>query len=261
MLSAHGVRELRLLQEWVLNWRGMGVTFEIVPVVPSAQTREVVAPRLASSEKKAWAVFVLATWQIAGAHAWGKECQAQTAATAALNPTVDGQAMSVPGPFKVSFGIALFGSIAGCAPNLSDTPKAEEVLSEIARPHIGKQGIANALVDNKALTEHVLGGICSGSTQWISVAEQTFPTNYAHLNEEISSALAVALIAEPDLILEKFGPDICHAPDHLPVACDSSSWDDRVTAALGTTSEALSADRQSCLAGVRPSNTWSTPGG
>jgi len=37
---------LRLIQEWVLNWRGMGVTFEIVPVVPSAQTREVVASRL-----------------------------------------------------------------------------------------------------------------------------------------------------------------------------------------------------------------------
>ena len=38
--------DLRLIQEWVLNWRGMGVTFEIVPVVASAQTREVVAPRL-----------------------------------------------------------------------------------------------------------------------------------------------------------------------------------------------------------------------
>ena len=36
----------RLLQEWVLNWRGMGVTFEIVPVVSSAQTHEVVASRL-----------------------------------------------------------------------------------------------------------------------------------------------------------------------------------------------------------------------
>jgi len=43
--------DLRLLQEWVLNWRGMGVTFEIVPVVPSAQTRAVVAPCLAPSEK------------------------------------------------------------------------------------------------------------------------------------------------------------------------------------------------------------------
>ena len=41
----------RLLQEWVLNWRGMGVSFEIVPVVSSAQTREVVAPRLSSPKE------------------------------------------------------------------------------------------------------------------------------------------------------------------------------------------------------------------
>jgi uncharacterized protein DUF3303 len=38
--------DLRLLQEWVLQWRGLGVTFEIVPVVASAQTRELVAPYL-----------------------------------------------------------------------------------------------------------------------------------------------------------------------------------------------------------------------
>jgi len=36
----------RLLQEWVLQWRGTGVTFEILPVVPSAETRQVVAPHL-----------------------------------------------------------------------------------------------------------------------------------------------------------------------------------------------------------------------
>jgi hypothetical protein len=36
----------RLLQEWVLKWRGSGVTFEICPVVTGAQTREVVAPYL-----------------------------------------------------------------------------------------------------------------------------------------------------------------------------------------------------------------------
>jgi hypothetical protein len=35
-----------LLQQWVLEWRGCGVTFEIVPVVPSADTREAVAPHL-----------------------------------------------------------------------------------------------------------------------------------------------------------------------------------------------------------------------
>jgi Protein of unknown function (DUF3303) len=39
--------DLRLIQQWVLHWRGCGVKFEIVPVVPSAETREVVAPYLA----------------------------------------------------------------------------------------------------------------------------------------------------------------------------------------------------------------------
>ena len=36
--------DLRLFQEWTLRWRGSGATFEIVPVVPSKETREVVAP-------------------------------------------------------------------------------------------------------------------------------------------------------------------------------------------------------------------------
>jgi hypothetical protein len=36
-----------LLQQWVLeNNRDLGMTFEIVPVVPSKETREVVAPFL-----------------------------------------------------------------------------------------------------------------------------------------------------------------------------------------------------------------------
>ena len=38
--------DARLLQQWVLQWRGTGATFEIVPVVPSKQTRETVAPYL-----------------------------------------------------------------------------------------------------------------------------------------------------------------------------------------------------------------------
>jgi len=38
--------DLRLFQEWTLKWRGYGATFEIVPVVPSKETREVVAPYL-----------------------------------------------------------------------------------------------------------------------------------------------------------------------------------------------------------------------
>ena len=38
--------DAKLLQEWVLQWRGAGVTFEFVPVVTGAQTREVVTPHL-----------------------------------------------------------------------------------------------------------------------------------------------------------------------------------------------------------------------
>jgi hypothetical protein len=38
--------DLRLLQEWALKWRGTGATFEIVPVVKSSDTREIVAPWL-----------------------------------------------------------------------------------------------------------------------------------------------------------------------------------------------------------------------
>ena len=38
--------DLQLLQEWILQWRGLGVTFEIVPVVSSKETQAVVAPFL-----------------------------------------------------------------------------------------------------------------------------------------------------------------------------------------------------------------------
>jgi hypothetical protein len=38
--------DARLFQEWILRVRGLGVTFEIVPVVTSKETREVVAPHL-----------------------------------------------------------------------------------------------------------------------------------------------------------------------------------------------------------------------
>src|SRR5437868_11454434 len=43
-----------LLQEWVLaNNRDLGMTFEIVPVIPSKETREVVAPYLDRDENAA----------------------------------------------------------------------------------------------------------------------------------------------------------------------------------------------------------------
>ena len=41
----------RLLQEWALQWRGTGATFAIVPVVPSKETAQVVAPHLAPAQR------------------------------------------------------------------------------------------------------------------------------------------------------------------------------------------------------------------
>ncbi len=41
--------DLTLFQQWVLHWRGTGASFEIVPVVESSRTREVVAPFLEKS--------------------------------------------------------------------------------------------------------------------------------------------------------------------------------------------------------------------
>jgi hypothetical protein len=42
--------DLSLIQQWILQWRGAGVTFEIVPVVASHETRAVVAPFLEGAE-------------------------------------------------------------------------------------------------------------------------------------------------------------------------------------------------------------------
>ena len=39
--------DLRTLQQWILGWRGLGAAFEVVPVVTSAETLEVVAPFVA----------------------------------------------------------------------------------------------------------------------------------------------------------------------------------------------------------------------
>ena len=39
--------DLTKLQAWALQWRGCGVTFEMIPVVPAAKNRALVAPFLA----------------------------------------------------------------------------------------------------------------------------------------------------------------------------------------------------------------------
>ena len=41
--------DLALLQQWVLNWRDL-VEFEIIPVLPSAEVRKWIEPRLSTKE-------------------------------------------------------------------------------------------------------------------------------------------------------------------------------------------------------------------
>jgi hypothetical protein len=44
--------DLKLIQAWILEWRGSGATFEIVPVVTSAEARAVVEPHLAPPDDR-----------------------------------------------------------------------------------------------------------------------------------------------------------------------------------------------------------------
>jgi len=39
--------DLKLFQQWVLHWRGLGASFEIVPVVSALEARTLVEPHLA----------------------------------------------------------------------------------------------------------------------------------------------------------------------------------------------------------------------
>jgi hypothetical protein len=45
--------DLRLFQAWVLHWRDCGVTFEIVPVVTSKETRAIVEAHLEAPDAPA----------------------------------------------------------------------------------------------------------------------------------------------------------------------------------------------------------------
>lgn len=40
--------DLKLFQQWALQWREAGVTFEMVPVLTSKETQEMIAPHLDS---------------------------------------------------------------------------------------------------------------------------------------------------------------------------------------------------------------------
>ena len=43
--------DLRLLQQWALQWRGSGTIFEFIAVLTSSETQAVVAPYLTDAKK------------------------------------------------------------------------------------------------------------------------------------------------------------------------------------------------------------------
>ena len=45
--------DLRLLQQWVLHWRGTGTTFEVVPVIEGRDAAALVAPLMDAAPRPA----------------------------------------------------------------------------------------------------------------------------------------------------------------------------------------------------------------
>ena len=58
--------DLKLIQAWILEWRGCGVTFEIVPVVTSAETRGSSRPMSISRRRRLREVDNVTLW----VHPW-----------------------------------------------------------------------------------------------------------------------------------------------------------------------------------------------
>ena len=44
--------DLRLIQQWILQWRGLGATFEVVAVVTGKETTAVVSPFLEPADSR-----------------------------------------------------------------------------------------------------------------------------------------------------------------------------------------------------------------
>ena len=123
-------------------------------------------------------------------------------------------------------------ALAACQARLDNRPSAQAVQREAGRRVVGWRGVVATIAEDDSLRSHVLGQVCAGDAEWLTVARNMFPTSYAHLNEELSSAVAAALLRSPTEVLRRFGSDMCHEPDHLPSACDVSRWSERVRTSL-----------------------------
>jgi hypothetical protein len=150
----------------------------------------------------------------------------------------------------MSIVVALITTLnSACQPSVSHEPSAGDLLAQL-QSQTGSRRLANALVEDKTLNVHILTRICSGNLEWLAVARKLYPTNYAHLNEEISSAVAVALVTSPGEVLRTFGTEACHLPDDLPSSCDIADWPRQATAALVDLSgdPDVASAREECLA-------------
>ena len=141
-------------------------------------------------------------------------------------------------------------SLGACEANLSEHPTADEVLSAMDRPWIGREGLELQFFNDPAVEDGVLSGICTATPEWLAVADRLNDTNNAHLGEELSSALAVGLTRKPEAVLGKF-EDVCHEPEDLPESCNVPHWRVAATEALQKISDpALAAVKEKCAVDV-----------
>ena len=147
--------------------------------------------------------------------------------------------------------IAATVALCSCAPNFSEHPSAEEVLSALDSPWIGMKHVEQSLATDHRTQDAILGGICTATPRWLEVAQRLRITGNAEWDEQMSNALAVALTREPAIVLKKFG-DVCGEPDQeLPVSCAVPHWKEKALAALKTVNDpALAALKAQCVHGV-----------
>jgi hypothetical protein len=140
--------------------------------------------------------------------------------------------------------------LSACSPHFSSHPSAEEMLSALDKPWIGRAGVEQSFFANDVEAD-ILAGICTATPQWLEVARRMSNTGNAHWGEEMSSALAVALTKEPEVVLRSFG-DVCAEPeDDLPDSCAVPHWRATALEALKTVDDpSVAAVKEQCAIGV-----------
>lgn len=142
--------------------------------------------------------------------------------------------------------------MTACGVNLGQTSSAEEVISEIER--VGKSAVQGAMWNDDNLSKHIICSIASGRSEWLSVAAELKGGSYAHVNEELSSAAAAALIHATEAVLRLpadryYVSAICAPPGYSYIQCVAPGWRLRAAEALAKVeAPELKERRDQCLA-------------